>query len=31
MKRVLINDNDLDIKDIDYDVIRVKGLVINNS
>ena len=31
MKRVLINDNDLDIKDIDYDVIRVKGLVINSN
>ena len=31
MKRVIINDNNLDIKDIDYDVIRVKGLVINSN
>lgn len=31
MKRVFINDNNLNAKDIDYDVIRVKGLVINSS
>lgn len=31
MKRVLINDDNLEIKDIDYDVIRVKGLVISNG
>ena len=31
MKRVLINDNNLDINDIDYEVIRVKGLIINSN
>ena len=31
MKQIFINDNDLKIEDIDYSVIRVKGLVINSN
>ena len=31
MKRILINDANLSDADIDYEVIRVKGLVINKS
>lgn len=31
MKRVLLNDNNLKNEDIDYEVIRVKGLVISNG
>lgn len=31
MKRVFINDDHLDITDLDYEVIRVKGIIINNN
>lgn len=31
MKRIIINDNDLKLEDIDYEVIRVKGMVINSK
>lgn len=31
MKRVLINDENLSLDDIDYEVIRVKGMVISNG
>lgn len=30
MKRILINDDNLDENDLDYDVVRVKGLVVNS-
>ncbi len=31
MKRVFINDDNLDISDLDYEVIRVKGIIVNNK
>lgn len=31
MKRLFINDNDLQIEDLDYEVIRVKGVIINSN
>ena len=31
MKRVFINDDNLTIADLDYEVIRVKGIIINNN
>lgn len=31
MKRVFINDDNLDISDLDYEVIRVKGIIINSK
>lgn len=31
MKRILINDNELSLDDIDYEVIRVKGIVMNSN
>ena len=30
MKRILINDNNLNLDDIDYEVIRVKGIVMDS-
>ncbi len=31
MKRIFVNDDDLEITDLDYEVIRVKGIIINNK
>lgn len=31
MKMIFINDNNLEIDDLDYEVIRVKGVIINNN
>ena len=31
MKRILINDDNLKIDDLDFEVIRVKGLIINSD
>ena len=31
MKMIFINDNNLEIDDLDYEDIRVKGVIINNN
>lgn len=31
MKRVFINENNLEISDLDYEVIRVKGIIVNHK
>lgn len=31
MKRIFINDDNLDVKDLDYEVIRVKGIIVNKK
>ena len=31
MKKIFINDDNLEIEDLDYEVIRVKGLVVNSK